>query len=58
MEMIICVCIVTAALLFLGMRLFNLAADYDDADISIEHTGKKGNGTILRFKGKKKAKNG
>ena len=38
----------------LGLRIINLAERYDDADLSINRTGKNGKSFAISFKGKRK----
>ena len=54
MEKIICVCLFLAALLIIATLVYKLASDYEDTNISYEHTDKKGRRTAFSFKGKKK----
>ena len=56
MEKIICVCLILATLLIIAILVYRLASDYEDTNISFEHTGKKGNKTAFSFKGKKKTR--
>lgn len=54
MEIIICVCIIATVVLILGNKVIDLAKDYDDAKVSVEHEGKKGSKTSFHFDGKRK----
>ena len=54
MENIICVSIVAVVVVVLLLKMMKFTGEYDDADLSINRTGKNGKSFAISFKGKRK----
>lgn len=57
MDNIVCVfgfLVGAFVILSLGFRIISLAEGYDDANLSINRTGKNGKSFVISFKGKRK----